>query len=60
MWPLGSRVVLMMNDLSFLVVNLLGFFIAHEENDAAEEENGGAPADAVRPAEFPYRAIAEV
>lgn len=56
MWPLGARIVIV-HDFPFFVVDFLAFFVAHQQDDAAEEEDGRSPADAVRPAEFPYRSV---
>lgn len=57
---LGSRVLVFVYDLPFLVVYFFGFFVAEEENHSAEEENGCTPSDAVSPSEFPNRSVAFV
>lgn len=57
MWPLGARIVIM-HDFPFFVVDFLAFLVAHQEDDAAEEEDGCSPSDAVGPTEFPYRSVA--
>lgn len=59
MWPLGSRIVIVY-DFSFLIVNLLAFFVTHEKNNAAKQENGGTPTHSIRPTELPYRSVTPV
>lgn len=41
----------------FLVVDFLRLLVAEEQHDRAEQKDGGAPADAVRPAELPHRPV---
>lgn len=56
MWPLGPRIVIV-HDFSFLIVDLLALFVAHQQHHAAEEEDRGAPTHSVRPAKLPYRPV---
>lgn len=53
MWPLGTRVIVV-HDLPLLVVDLLTFLVAHQQDHAAEQEDRSTPSDAVGPTEFPY------
>lgn len=46
-------------DVALLVVDLLGFLVAHEQHRGAEEEDGGAPGHAVGPAELPHGPVAQ-
>lgn len=41
-----------------LVVELLALLVAQQQHDGSEQEDGGAPADAVCPPELPYRPVA--
>lgn len=34
-------------DVALLVVDLLGFFVAHQQDGSAEQENGRSPSNAV-------------
>lgn len=45
-------------DLAFLVVDLLRLFVAEQEYNCTKQEDGGAPADAVRPPELPHLSVA--
>ena len=52
----AARPVVVQNG-ALLVVYLLRLFIAEQQDNAAEQEDGRAPADAVRPAELPDRPV---
>lgn len=56
MRPLGTRIVIV-HDFPFFVVDLLALFVAHQQYDTAEEEDGNTPTYTVGPTEFPYRSI---
>lgn len=46
------------SDFTLFVVDLLGLLVAEQEYDCAEQEDGGAPANAVRPPELPHLSVA--
>lgn len=46
------------SDFTLFVVDLLGLFVAEQEYDCAKQEDGGAPAHAVRPPKLPHLSVA--
>lgn len=46
------------SDFTLFVVDLLGLLVAEQEYDCAEQEDGGAPAHAVRPPKLPHLPVA--
>lgn len=46
------------SDFTLFVVDLLGLLVAEQEDDCAEQEDGGAPAHAVRPPKLPHLPVA--